>query len=226
MQEARPRTSSAASSRALVDRAASPNPLDHTRGLLEVDLGVVLLRDAGGRVPEHGSRRLEARDLADLRGRRVSNLVWRPAVLEVPLPQFVPLGGGEPVRTARPQTQTAPRSEAESVAGLGDQLRGGASKRVKGLELRAKRGVRRSGGGEAAALRRQLAEQLDPTRKGREGKPSAALKQAGEGFGLELRAKRGVRRPGGGEAAALRRQLAEQLDRHAKGPRRRSLQRP
>jgi integrase len=43
-------------------------------------------------------------------------------------------GRSEPVRTARPQTQTAPRSEAESVAGLGDQLRGGASKRVKGLE--------------------------------------------------------------------------------------------
>ncbi len=42
--------------------------------------------------------------------------------------------GCEIVLVDLPQTQTAPRSEAESVAGLGDQLRGGASKRVKGLE--------------------------------------------------------------------------------------------
>ena len=43
-------------------------------------------------------------------------------------------GRCKPVRRSGPPTQTAPRSEAESGARLGDPVRGGASKRVKGLE--------------------------------------------------------------------------------------------
>ena len=42
--------------------------------------------------------------------------------------------GCETVLVDLPQTPTAPRSEARSSAGLGDEVRGGASKRVKGLE--------------------------------------------------------------------------------------------
>jgi hypothetical protein len=79
-------------------------------------------------------------------------------------------------------TQTAPRSEAESGARLGDPVRGGASKRVKGLALRAKRGVHKPFGGRSPAGGRREAAPVTRHAKGpRRRVPSAALKQAGEG---------------------------------------------
>ena len=103
-----------------------PNPLDHARGLLEVDLGVVLLGDGGGGVPEHGPRRLEDRDLADLRGRGVAELVRRPAVAVVPEADLLPLLRGEPVAADRRERRVGPGL----LAGVGDRPAVGARRVV------------------------------------------------------------------------------------------------
>jgi hypothetical protein len=129
--------------------AASPDPLDDARGLLEVHLGVVLLGDAGGRVPEDRSRGLEARDLADLRGRGVAELVRRPSALQVPLADLLALFRGEPVAADRRERRVRPGL----LARVGDRPPVGA-RRVVVVASQARLVPAVGAGGVAAGERR------------------------------------------------------------------------